>query len=147
MPKCRYWPSKTPTNNLSKFAGNVAFPKREEMGLCPTNKDLQWYNNRPTEGPMPYTKSWYNVLLMFEQQMFNVSLTPLPISSLVNAANTTLEDMVKFIKYGPISIQYRELPGPARHHQNQLTTQCSTKVGSINLQVIFRRTFVHGNCS
>ena len=92
----RYDKSKTPTNNLSKFAGNVAFPKREGMGLCPTNKDLQWYNHRPTGGTMPYTKSWYNVLLMFEQQMFNGSLSPLPISSLVNAANTTFVDMANF---------------------------------------------------
>lgn len=147
----RYDKSKTPTNNLSKFAGNVAFPKREGMGLCPTNKDLQWYNNSPTEGPMPYTKSWYNVLLMFEQQMFNVSLTPLPISSLVNAANTTLEDMVKFIKYGPMSITCRPdithavgrlsrfMHKPEAIHAAQARTLLGYMLQTVNSKLVYSR--------
>ena len=90
------------------------------MEQCPTYEDFKWYTYYQVN-PSFYTDAQAAVYSEFEQALFGDSLRSiLPLSAIAQVADTTIEDVTRFFKYGDLTIDFRGLGGAAARHINNL---------------------------
>jgi len=116
----RWNQKQTAKANIRKFTANISFPFRQLMLKCPTWLDLKWYSHYG-ENHSFYTELRSSVYAEFEQALFGDPLRSLlPLSSIAQVAGTTIEDVIRFFRYGDLTIDFRGLGGTAARHINHL---------------------------